>query len=259
MKLNVKAVDLEFDEKQRELFADGKEVPFSVRKVAEMKDVLFNRDFIQDRNRNDVLYRMYRGAGVDKNATVFAAHSIRYDVTVIESYDLGGEFNKTLGHYHPVAESGLAYPEIYEIIQGEAVYLLQKKNENGSFDLELVHAKAGDKVIMPPNYGHFSINIGKIPLVEANLVNSTFESDYKSVKSMNGGALFLLRNGNIVINRNYRETSLRHSEAGKIPFLDYSKSIYDEYIAHPEHFIFLNKPEFLLWKHDLWDISSQDF
>jgi hypothetical protein len=78
MKLNVKAVDLEFDEDDRKLFADGKEVPFSVRKVSEMKDVLFNKEFITTKNKGDILYRMYRGAGVDKNATVFSAHNIRY-------------------------------------------------------------------------------------------------------------------------------------------------------------------------------------
>ena len=259
MKLNVKAVDLEFEEKERKLFAEGKEIPFSVRKVSEMKDVLFNKDFVNAKNKNDILYRMYRAAGVDKNATVFSAHSIRYDVTVIENYDLGGEFTKTLGHYHPFVEKGLAYPELYEVLSGEVVYLLQKKNDDGSFDLELVHAKAGDKVMMPPNYGHFSINVGKDLLIEANLVNSTFSSDYKSVQAMGGGALFLLKNGNIVVNKNYKETSLKHTDAEKIPFLDYSKSIYDEYISHPDHFIFLNKPEFLLWKHDFWDIESQDF
>lgn len=105
MKLSVKAVDLEFDESERKLFADGIEVPFSVRKVGEMKDVLFNREFIGSKNKNDILYRMYRAAGVDKNATIFSAHNIRYDVTVIENYDLGGEFTKTLGHYHPTAKA----------------------------------------------------------------------------------------------------------------------------------------------------------
>lgn len=259
MKLNTLAVNLEFDENERKLFADGKEVPFSTRKVGEMKDVIFNKEFINIKNRNDVLYRMYRAAGVDKNATVFSAHNIRYDVTVIENYDLGGEFTKTLGHYHPLVEKGLAYPELYEVISGEVIYLLQKRNEDGSFDLQLVHAKAGDKVIMPPNYGHFSINVGSDVLIEANLVNSTFDSDYKAVQKMGGGALFLLKNGNMVLNRNYAEISLKHSEAEKIPFLDYSKSIYDEYISHPEHFIFLNKPEFLLWKHDSWDIETQEF
>ena len=101
MKLNVKAVDLEFDEKERKLFVDGREIPFSVRKVSEMKDVLFNKEFINGKNKNDVIYRMYRAAGVAKNATVFSAHNIRYDVTVIENYDLGGGVYKDIGALSP--------------------------------------------------------------------------------------------------------------------------------------------------------------
>ena len=46
-----------------------------------------------------------------KIQAIFDAHNIRYDVTSIEDYDLGGEFTKTLGHYHPIVENGLAYPK----------------------------------------------------------------------------------------------------------------------------------------------------
>ncbi len=259
MELNTNAVKLTFDEQSKKLFSDGQEVPFSVRKLSEMKKVLFNREFLTDNNKDIILYRMFRNAGVDKNPSIFRAHNIRYDVTVIENYNLGGEFNKTLGHYHPIADKGLGYPELYEVISGDVVYLLQKKNDDGSYDARLVHAKSGQKVIMPPNYGHISINVGDGPLIEANLVNSTFQSEYKPIEDMAGGALYLLEKGNIVVNSNYKDVSVKHEEAPKLDFLDPSKSIYDEYLMHPEHFIFLNKPEFLLWKHDAWDIESQAF
>ncbi len=259
MKLNASNVDLEYDESEKMLYADGVEVPFSTRKVGEMKDVLFRPDFINEKNKNDIIYRMFRNAGVSKNQTIFDAHNIRYDVTSIEDYDLGGEFTKTLGHYHPIVENGLAYPEIYEVLFGEAVYLLQKKNENGSYEVILVHAKKGDKVIMPPNYGHISINIGGSVLVEANLVNSTFTSDYQSIKNMHGGAVYVLRKDNMVVNKEYKDVSIAHQDAKTPEFLDQSKGLYDEYISQPKHFVFLNRPEFLLWSHDRWDISSQHF
>jgi glucose-6-phosphate isomerase len=259
MKLNVANVDLEYDEKEKKLYSDGTEVPFSTRLVGDMKDVLFNPEFVTAKNRDAVIYRMFRGAGVEKNKTVFDAHNIRYDVTVLEDYDLGGEYTKTLGHYHPIAENGLAYPEIYEVIYGKAVYLLQKKHEDGGYEVILVEAKKGDKVIFPPNYGHISINVGNGILIEANLVNSTFESNYQSIKDMHGGAIYLLRKDNMVVNKNYKDVSVSHQEAQKAAFLDASKSLYDEYISQPKHFVFLNKPEFLLWEHDRWDIDSQHF
>ncbi len=259
MKLNTNAVELTFDESERKLYADGVEVPFSVRRLGDLKDVIFNRNFINKNNENDILYRMYRNAGVSKNATVFEAHNIRYDVTVIEKYDMGGEFNKTLGHYHPECDNGLDYPEIYEVLYGEVLYLLQKRYEKGVYDTVLIHAKKGDKVIMPPNYGHISINIGKTMLIEANLVNSTFQSEYDPIKEKRGGTVYVTDKKDIVINHNYEDVTLSYKDAERIGSLDYSKSLYDEYIAHPEHFIFLNRPEYLMWKHSSWEISSQHF
>lgn len=259
MKLNVKAVELEFDEKLNKLFADGVEVPRQIRKLGEMKDVIFNQTFINDKNKDEPLYYMFRAAGQDKNETIFEAHNMRYDVTVIRNFNLGGEFNKTFGHYHPICTGTLCYPELYEIISGEALYILQKPSDDGHFDVKLVSAKAGDKIIMEPNYGHISINVGKKPLVEVNLVNSKFQSDYAPIKQMHGGAVYVTDKRNVVINKNYKNVSISHMDAPKVDFLDPQKSIYDEYISHPEHFRFLNNPEFLLWKHDEWDLASQHF
>jgi glucose-6-phosphate isomerase len=261
MELNVRAVNLTFDEKTNKLYSDGVEVPSSVRKLSEMKDVIYNKNFINEKNKDDVLYYMFRGAGEYKNATIFEAHKIRYDVTVVMPYDLGGEFNKTLGHYHPICneKENLAYPEIYEVISGEAMYLLQKHESDDHYDIKLIRARKGDKVIMEPNYGHITINVGKTPLVMANLVNSTFKSDYEPIKRMGGGALFVTNKKRIVYNTNYKDTSVMDLNAPKLQFLDYKKSIYDEYLANPEHFIFLNRPEYLLWKQDNWAVKSQMF
>ncbi len=260
-KLNVRAVGIEFDEMSNKLYADGVEVVPSLRRLSEMSDVIYNKNFINEKNKDDILYYMFRSAGEYKNATIFEAHKIRYDVTVVLPYNLGGEFNKTLGHYHPICneKEGLSYPEIYEVISGEALYLLQKHEVDDHYDVKLIRARKGDKVIMEPNYGHVTINVGKTPLIMANLVNSTFESDYDSIKKMGGEALFVTDKKRIIYNTNYKDISVKDVNAQKIGFLDPKKSIYDEYIANPEHFIFLNRPEYLLWKQDEWAVKSQMF
>ncbi len=259
MKLNVKDIDLSLDLKTNKLYSDGINVTSSTRRVEELKNVLLNKNFINKNNRNDILYYMFRAAGQNKEQTIFDAHNIRYDVTLLLPYGLGGEFNKTLGHYHPLCKDNLSFPELYEVISGEVMYLFQKRNEDGHYDVKLVHAKKGDKVLVEPNYGHITINIGKDPVVMSNLVNSTFQSDYRPMEQMYGGAVYITDKKTIVLNQNYKDVSIFYAEAKKLEFLDYSKSIYDEYIAHPEHFIFLNNPEFLLWKHDAWDLQTQHF
>ena len=246
MKISSNLLDLEFDENGMSLKCDGVNLAADIRRLNEMSDVLFNRTFINTSNKNDPLYYMFRGVGFDKNSSVFEAHTIRYDITVLNHYDLGGEFNKTLGHYHPIVEDSLSYPEIYEVLYGEVLYILQRANEDGSYDVKLIHAKKGDRVIMLPNYGHITVNVGSGILIEANLVNSTFKSNYNPMKQKRGGAVYVLGNNNIVMNRNYNDLKVDYSEATKIDFLDYSRpTIYDEYVAHPEHFEFLNKPSLL--------------
>ena len=40
---------------------------------------------------------------------------------------LGSEYVKTVGHYHPpVPGTDVSYPEIYQVLDGSATYLLQK-------------------------------------------------------------------------------------------------------------------------------------
>ncbi len=246
MKISSNLLELEFDERSMSLYCDSEKANPSVRKLNEMNDVLFHKTFINNSNKSDPLYYMFRGVGFGKNSSVFEAHTIRYDITVLTHYDLGGEFNKTLGHYHPIVEGSLSYPELYEVLYGEVLYILQRANPDGTYDVKLIHAKKGDRVIMLPNYGHITVNVGSDILIEANLVNSTFESNYDPIKQKKGGAVYVLSNNNIVMNRNYNDLTVDYSEANKISFLDYSKpTIYDEYVGHPEHFEFLNKPSLL--------------
>ncbi len=248
MRLNTKSVNLELNIESKKLLCNGSEVPFSVRRLGDMSPVLLSANLINKNNRDDVLYYMYRAAGLSVNPTIFEAHNMRYDVTMMVNYNLGKEFNKTFGHYHPLAENDLSYPEIYELLYGEAMYVLQAK-QGDEYKVRLVRAKKGDRIIMPPNYGHITVNVGNGPLVEANLVSSKFKSDYMPIKDMGGGAVYVLNDNNIVVNKNYSNVSIGYfEEPEELAFLDNSKSLYDEYIAHPEHFEFLEKPSLLAGK-----------
>src|SRR5690606_10438886 len=51
---------------------------------------------------------------------------LRYDVTVTLPGELGGEFVKTAGHYHALDSNGVSWPEIYDVLAGEAAFVLQR-------------------------------------------------------------------------------------------------------------------------------------
>jgi glucose-6-phosphate isomerase len=147
------------------------------------------------------LYFMYRELSRSReDADWFREQGLRYDVTVIPALTLCGEYVKTKGHHHPPDPAGISYPEIYEVLQGRAHYLLQT---GAADDIRLVEADPGDRVIIPPGFGHVTINPGKTTLVMANIVSTRFESDYRAYEEHRGAAYYELRRGVLMRNPRY--------------------------------------------------------
>ena len=94
------------------------------------------------------LYYMYRDlARSEVDRRWLSAHQLRYDITVIPPRDLCGEHVKTKGHYHPVDPVGTGYPELYEVVEGTAQFLLQTRTLD---DVILVFAGTGAVMVIPP-------------------------------------------------------------------------------------------------------------
>ncbi|HDS46140.1 MAG TPA: glucose-6-phosphate isomerase [Methanomicrobia archaeon] len=182
-----------------------------VRTLGELQEVLYDQGFLVTASMEMVpLYYMFREvAKNDADAQQIAALGLRYDITIIPPMKLGLEFVKTAGHYHPcVPGSKLTYPEIYEVLEGEAHYLLQKREmaESGGeaiTDVMVIQARRGDKVIIPPNYGHVTINPSKTTLKMANWVARSFSSIYEPYKERGGAAYFELTSRKFVRNDRY--------------------------------------------------------
>jgi glucose-6-phosphate isomerase len=222
------------------LKVNGKEAKASVRNAGEMGEVLYDRSWLKGKEAMQ-LYYMYRDiADFEK----LRKYKVRYDITIMRPLRLGKELNKTLGHYHPVAEKGLSYPELYEVLDGEAIYLLQKPLHNG-VEAVLINAKKGDKVLIPPNYGHITINAGKKDLVMANLVSSVFESNYKPILKKHGGAVYVLSDMLLALNRNYGDVHMHVLDNPGSFVFKARASLLDLFVLSPHKFRFLNKPSLL--------------
>jgi glucose-6-phosphate isomerase len=172
-----------------------------VRKLHDMEDVLFDKEWFDATDeRNKDLYYMFRDlAKNDTELEMIKAHHLRYDITVIPPGMLGSEYTKTVGHYHPeVPGTDISYPEIYQVLEGSATYLLQKV-ENGEedivLDVAIIEAKKGDLVIVPPKYGHVTMNASETTLEMANWVCRDFSSIYEPIKRLSGASYFLLKDG----------------------------------------------------------------
>ncbi len=137
--------------------------------------------FFPDISYNEPLYFMYRDvAKHEQDRPWLEFHTLRYDITVIPPADLGGEYVKTKGHYPPENPAGVGYPEIYEVLEGRAHFLLQKKTLD---DIVLVQVRAGDIAGIPPGYGHVTINPSPLEtLILANLVSTRLKKRIRGVR-----------------------------------------------------------------------------
>jgi len=170
----------------------------AVRTVEDMRPVLADPSC----KSGGSLYFMYRDlAKSDADWNWLHHNHLRYDITVIPSRTICGELVKTKGHYHPKNPSGTEYPEIYEVVEGQAHYLLQSRHLE---DVVIVSADAGDLVIIPPGYGHVTINPSPdTTLVMANIVSREFESEYGPYEKYQGGAYYEMSDGRLKKNPRY--------------------------------------------------------
>jgi glucose-6-phosphate isomerase len=182
-----------------------------VRHLMDMADVIFDQAWLAGAEDFD-LYFMFRDLYLSRaDKEKLMEQGLRYDITIIPPAMLGREYIKTAGHYHPLAAGGsVTYPELYEVLEGEALYLLQNCDMS---DVAVVHASAGDKVLVPPDYGHVTINRSNKTLKMANFVARDFSSLYEPYRQKGGGAYFFTREGWIKNPKCSQAAELRRIEA----------------------------------------------
>jgi len=194
------------------------------------------------------VYFMYRDlARSEEDQRWLRDARLRYDITVIPPMVLCGEYVKTKGHYHPDNPQGAGYPEIYEIIEGSAEYLLQDKARS---DTVVVSAGIGDIILIPPGYGHVTINPGNTTLVMANIVSTAFSSIYEDYEALQGAVYYRMEKEGYVKNPRYpAHPQLRYiSKCNSTGFSGIEgRSLYR--IIGEEHTLsFLNYPEHFNFK-----------
>jgi glucose-6-phosphate isomerase len=236
-------------------FAFGKEVRdplYGTRSADEIRKVLLDPDC----ELPEIIYWMMRDTGLKDKPDFKQTAGLRYDISIFRAANFGREFMKTSGHYHPLLDGEVAWPEVYEIIDGKALYVLQKVNdidlgpdEVTVEDAIIVEAIPGDKVIMPPNYGHVTINTLPDPLIMSNWVSSRFSSVYGKVEEAIGFAYYYLHGDGSprwVKNPQYKKAlpALRKAVVREVPELGLTRDtpLYQACAADPDRFTWLNDP-----------------
>lgn len=160
-----------------------------IRYLSDLKNVLYDQRWLK-KAKNFGLYYIYRGTK-EKNG-------LRYDITIIPPKMLGREFVKTKGHKHFGN-----YQEIYQVLKGKAIFLLQKGKGNLIEDVYAIKAKKEEVAIIPAGYSHLTINPSRKILKLGNWISEKCKQDYKSIERKRGGCYYCTKNGWLK-NKNYK-------------------------------------------------------
>ena len=128
------------------------------------------------------------------------------------------------------------------MLEGTGHYLLQTRNAD---DVVMIEASVGDKILIPPGYGHVTINPGHEDLAMANLVSSEFSSNYGPYGELRGAAYYEMEGGALVKNPRYPDAPpVRYCSPTEVPEIGIEKGVglYD-LIGRPRSVAFLNHPE----------------
>jgi glucose-6-phosphate isomerase, archaeal len=163
---------------------------------------------------------------------------------------LGKEPPRSQGHVHAIApHSGWSPPEVFEILEGEAIVYAQQSTDDDPGECIAVTAREGDKVVVPPAWAHAVINADpKRRMVFGAWCDRQYGFIYTGVRRHGGLAWFPVLNAEDKIewrpNSTYSAKELKVHAARAYPELGLSvdKGLYEQFIENPESFLYVSEP-----------------
>lgn len=151
------------------------------------------RPFLEDPDArgSQYVYHVYEGVHLKSEESRFRSLGIGVDLTIMWPGSLSAEWVKTAGHFHSAADSEELRAELVEVVQGQALFLLQSGARDRIDDLVLISAGPGDWVFVPPGYGHVSLNAGEDVLALACAHAADIYLEYEEMARHRGAGLWI--------------------------------------------------------------------
>lgn len=205
--------------------------------------------------KDEPYYDFYKAIVDNEVRSKFSSVDLRYDSTVILPGTAGNEFKKTAGHFHlPIPGKAYSFPETYQVVNGTALFIMQKVDDYRKDtpmvvkDLILAEVHAGESVVIPPDYGHCTINISDETMVFINLVSVNSHNFYDSVKNSHGMSAYVFKSADgyrIEKNPAYifecEPKVMRVQNSEKLG-LTHNYPVYTQFLKTPDTFSYLNDP-----------------
>lgn len=179
-------------------FGFGPEVqtgePAEIRYAADLRPLLREPETAV---AGDALYAVQRYVMPANVAAEMERRGLRYVLTALRAGTVRGsaEWVRTRGHTNSVAPgTHLPYPEIHEVLHGEAWLYLQHGATDRPEDVVILPLAAGDKAVVAPGWASLLANVGTAPLVVGTWRMEDCQTETAEFQARGGMAHFILRN-----------------------------------------------------------------
>lgn len=175
------------------------------RPLSRLQSVALQPEACEPQDR--VQYWMYNGIARQTDRSRLANSGMRYELTLMPPLAIGRERAKTLGHLHSFPQgSRVNYPEVCEVLTGTAYFVFQTMDTvaRSSTFCSYLEAHPGDKIVIPPNLHHLTINAGDTPLLFSDVIPLDVKGIYDPLKDVHGAAYFNTVDTGWIPNPNYQ-------------------------------------------------------
>lgn len=217
-------------------------------KVKELKNVLMEEEI---ENEEEVVYKIYKDVKLVEHKETWG--NVRFDLIVMWPKKLGEEYSKIKGYYRSIADNGFRYPEIFQVAEGYAEFILQQpgdKHEKVKKAI-IVRAQRMEVVIIPPAFGVTIINPTTEKTVIARIRARDAEEVSKEYEKTKGECYYRIEKEKWIPNNNYEELPLLEIQLpqNKWKIMKRGIPIYEAQLYNPkttETLIYPDPSEFIL-------------
>ncbi|UJG39839.1 MAG: hypothetical protein K9W45_08215 [Candidatus Heimdallarchaeum aukensis] len=170
-----------------------------------LSEVVFRGENKEDEKEKIIVFKKYQDIFLTEHKPHF--DDVRFDIFVILPGFHSGEFNHIPGYYRNYADNGFHFPELFQVVEGYAEFLLQQPAEKHEKvkDCILYRCQVGEIVTIPPAHGVTIINPTDKKTVVIRLRARDAESIHEHYNMTRGACYYREQNDKWIFNSNYEE------------------------------------------------------
>ncbi|MBA7538359.1 hypothetical protein ES705_30634 [subsurface metagenome] len=240
-------IGLPIDRKENEL--SYKENEISVKRIfsIKIKDLqsYLKKEKWDEKEKVTEIYKVYEDVKAIEHKEVWELAI--FDVLLINPIILGNECAKTISYYTSFADNGFHYPEIYQVAEGYAEFLLQKpetKHEKVK-DAVMIRVQRFEILLVPPSYGVTIINPSDRKTVIARIRARSVEEIKVEFERTKGACYYRISDGKWDYNENFEEIAMLRLEPPQNRWKTIKRGfpIYASYAYNPKPLYALIEPD----------------